>query len=159
MIDYKKKYPTQRYLKFEKIVRVKEEGGYFHIPEVITSPQEAADTIHSVMNIEQETQEIFGVICLNTKNRVIGIEPVHRGTLNASIVHPRDVLKMALMKNAACIMVYHNHPSGNTNPSREDIAVTNRLKEAGEIIGIELLDHIILGEDGAYRSLRESGHL
>jgi DNA repair protein RadC len=156
---YAEKYPTKRYLKFERVVREKVEGGYYHIPEHIRCPETCFDTIMGVMDLERETQEIFGILILNTKNKVIGVEVVHKGSLNSSLVHPRDVFLRAVTANAASIVCFHNHPSGNPEPSREDIEVTKRLKEAGQILGIEVLDHIITGEDGRFYSLKEKGRM
>ena len=84
---------------------------------------------------------------LDTKNKIIGAFGVSRGALNSSLVHPREVFKRALLSNAASIMLAHNHPSGDPTPSSEDKATTKRLVEAGDIIGIRVLDHIIIGED------------
>lgn len=159
MLNNKDKYPTPRYVKFERIVREKEVAGYFHIPETITCPEAAYDTIIELTEANRETQEIFGVISLNTKNKVLGCEIVHKGSVNSSIVHPRDVYKLALLKGATSIMVFHNHPSGNPTPSREDIDVTERLVEGGRLLGIELIDHIIVGDDGNYVSLKEKGYI
>jgi DNA repair protein RadC len=154
----KDKYPVTRYVKWEKIVKEKEDGGYYHIPEFIRSPECAYDTIVELTDCERETQEVFGVVSLNTKNRVLGCEIIHKGSVNASIVHPRDVYKLALLKGATSIMVFHNHPSGDPKESREDVEVTKRLVEAGKLLGIELLDHIIVGE-GCFNSLREKGFI
>lgn len=151
------KYPTKRYIKLERVVKEKVKGGYYHIPEAIQSPQMAFDTIMGIANLEEETQEVFGILALNTKNKVVGVDIIHRGTLNASIVHPRDVFKSLLLKNAASFMCFHNHPSGDPQPSREDISVTERLVKSGQLIGIDLLDHIITGEDGQFVSLKEKG--
>lgn len=101
-------------------------------------------------------REHFVVICLDTKNQPTCIQTVHIGSLNASIVHPREVLKSALLSNSASIIVGHNHPSNICDPSAEDIQVTERLKEAGNILGIDLLDHIIIGTD-TFKSLKETG--
>ncbi|MFD2214991.1 RadC family protein [Metabacillus endolithicus] len=103
-------------------------------------------------------REAFIVISLDTKNQPVSINICHVGSLNASIVHPREVMKSAILSNAASIMVGHNHPSGNSSPSREDLDVTKRLAEAGKIVGIELLDHIILGDD-EYVSIKEKGYV
>lgn len=93
---------------------------------------------------------------LNTKNVVMFIKDVSVGSLNSSIVHPREVFCDAIRKNSAFIIVCHNHPSGDPQPSNEDINVTNRLKECGKLLGIELLDHLIIGK-GKYISLKEKG--
>ena len=79
-------------------------------------------------------------------------------SLNKAIVHPREVFKTAILSNAASIMAFHNHPSGETTPSQQDIQLTNRLYEAGELLGIKLLDHLIIG-DGTFTSLKEKGYL
>jgi DNA repair protein RadC len=91
---------------------------------------------------------------LNTKNVVISMKDVSIGSLNSSIVHPREVFSEAIRKNSASIIVCHNHPSGDPTPSKEDINVTERLKECGKLLGIELLDHLIIG-NGSYISLKE----
>ena len=96
---------------------------------------------------------------LNTKNQVVGLHRAHVGSLNASIVHPRDVMKCAILNNAASIIVSHQHPSGDPTPSREDIEVTKRIVEAGKILGIEVLDHVIVTYTGKHVSLKEKGYL
>ncbi|HHV35484.1 MAG TPA: DNA repair protein RadC [Syntrophomonadaceae bacterium] len=101
-------------------------------------------------------REHFRVMLLNTKNRVLGIETVSIGSLNASLVHPREVFKRAIQRSAASVILVHNHPSGDPSPSPEDVEITQRLCEAGRIIGIEILDHIIIG-DHVFASLREKG--
>ena len=101
-------------------------------------------------------REHFKVILLNTKNHVLEIESVSVGNLNSSLVHPRELFKKAILKSAAGGILVHNHPSGDPQPSDEDRQVTARMVEAGEIIGIEVLDHIVIG-DGRYASLRERG--
>ncbi|HOO12208.1 MAG TPA: JAB domain-containing protein, partial [Bacillota bacterium] len=95
-------------------------------------------------------------LILNTKNKIVAAHEVSRGALNGSLVHPREVFKPAVLHNAAAIICFHNHPSGNPEPSKEDIETTNRLVEAGKIMGIEILDHIIVSDDG-YASLKERG--
>ena len=103
-------------------------------------------------------QEAFRVILLDTANNVIGEQIVTKGSLNASIVHPREVFKKAITESAAGLILIHNHPSGNTNPSDEDKKVTQNLVKAGSIIGIEIIDHIIIaGQD--YYSFVENNEL
>lgn len=101
-------------------------------------------------------QEYFKVIMLNTKNIVIGIRDVFIGSLNSALVHPREVFYYAIKKNSASIIVCHNHPSGDPSPSNEDINITHRLKECGELLGIHLLDHLIIGNE-IYVSLKQKG--
>lgn len=100
-------------------------------------------------------EEIFKTVLLNTKNEIITDIDVSHGTLNSSLVHPREVFKQAIKKSANKIILIHNHPSGNVEPSNEDMHITDRLIECGKIIGIEVIDHIIIG-DGIYYSFKES---
>jgi len=123
---------------------------------VIRSPKDAADYVMEEMRFL--TQEHFVCIYLNTKNQVLQKRTVFIGSLNASIVHPREVFKSALKRSAASLICVHNHPSGDPTPSREDIEVTRRLAECGKLIGIEMLDHIIIGEH-KFVSLKEKGYL
>lgn len=99
-------------------------------------------------------KEHFRVLLLDVKNQVISVEEISIGTLNSAIVHPRDVFKVAIKKNANAIILVHNHPSGDTSPSNEDIRVTNRLLKVGELVGIKVLDHLIIG-DSRYLSFKE----
>ncbi|MPM41359.1 hypothetical protein SDC9_88014 [bioreactor metagenome] len=101
-------------------------------------------------------QEILKVIMLDTKNNVIGIKDVFKGSLNTSIVHPREIFKEALKKSSSSIIICHNHPSGDPTPSKEDINITIRLKECSKIMGIDLLDHLIIGKY-KFVSLKEKG--
>jgi DNA repair protein RadC len=141
---------------FERIVLVKEKVGRYELPRKTKSPEEAYNAIKTITNVQEEAQEVFGILILNTKNKIAAVHEVSRGTLNASMVHPREVFKPAVLHNAAAIICFHNHPSGDTEPSKEDIKITNRLVEAGKIMGIEILDHIIVGDD-RYVSLKERG--
>lgn len=84
---------------------------------------------------------------------------ISTGTLNSSLVHPREVFKVVLMANANSVLLYHNHPSGDPTPSKEDLEVTQRIHEAGKVLGIEVMDHIIIGSNGHYVSLKERGIL
>ncbi|ABW19306.1 RadC family protein [Alkaliphilus oremlandii] len=99
-------------------------------------------------------KEIFNILLLTTKHDIIAIENISVGSLNASIVHPREVFNRAIKRSSSAIILAHNHPSGDPNPSGEDINITKRLIEAGNIIGISVLDHIIIG-DGVYFSMKE----
>jgi DNA repair protein RadC len=123
---------------------------------VIRSPEDGAKYVMEDMRFL--SQEHFVAIYLNTKNQVIHRKTVFIGSLNASIVHPREVFKEAIKRSAASIICVHNHPSGDPTPSREDIDVTKRLAECGRIIGIELLDHLIIG-DQKFVSLKEKGYV
>ena len=103
-----------------------------------------------------QSVEVALVLLVNTKNRLLGVHEVGRGTLDSCIVHPRDVIRAALLTNAAAVIVAHNHPSGDSTPSSEDEALYTRLCGAAALVGIELLDFIIIG-DGSYCSFREMG--
>ncbi|MHB1405718.1 MAG: RadC family protein [Desulfitobacteriaceae bacterium] len=121
---------------------------------VINSPQDVA---HLVMEeMRHFDREHFRVVTLNTKNHVLGISPISVGSLNSSLVHPRECFKEAIRRNSNAIILLHNHPSGDPTPSREDIEVTKRLADGGKILGIEVLDHVIIG-DNRYISLKERG--
>jgi len=121
----------------------------------ISSPSDAVNIARELLETCDREQLI--VICLNTKNEPTAIHTVSIGSLNSSIVHPREVFKSAILSNSASIIISHNHPSGCPNPSSEDIAITTRLKESGEILGIKLLDHIIIGDNNNYISIKEKG--
>ncbi|TYR82808.1 JAB domain-containing protein [Priestia megaterium] len=122
----------------------------------IRSPEDGANYVMEEMRIL--SQEHFVCLYLNTKNQVLHKQTIFIGSLNSSIVHPREIFKEAFRRSAASIICVHNHPSGDPTPSREDIDVTKRLKECGLIIGIELLDHLIIG-DRKYISLKEKGYM
>jgi DNA repair protein RadC len=141
---------------FERVVLVKEKVGKYEIPRKIGSPEDAYKAITEITSIEEEAQEVFGILILNTKNKIVAVHEISRGTLNSSMVHPREVFKPAVLHNAAGIICFHNHPSGDTEPSKEDIEITERLVGAGAIMGIVVMDHIIVG-DGGYTSLRDIG--
>lgn len=112
----------------------------------ISSPKYVVNLLNDMKYLKQE---IFKTILLDTKNQVLQVETISIGTLNASLVHPREVFSEAIEKRSASIIIIHNHPSGNPEPSREDINITKRSVEVGEIIGIKVIDHIIIG-DGHY---------
>jgi DNA repair protein RadC len=121
----------------------------------IRSPQDAYDYLKDMQYL---TQEHFVVLGLNTKNEVLFRESVFIGSLNASIVHPRECFKHLIRRSCASAIVAHNHPSGQPDPSHEDVEVTKRLVEAGKIMGVEILDHVIVGFE-KFVSLKEKGYL
>ncbi len=122
----------------------------------ITCPQDAANLL--MEELRHLKEEHFVCLFLDTKNQVIGRQTLSIGSLNASIVHPREVYRAAIRRSSASILCAHNHPSGDPTPSPEDIALTRRLSEAGELLGVELLDHLVIG-DNRYTSLKETGCL
>ncbi len=120
----------------------------------VSSPKDVAQFL--INEMEFEDQEVLKLILLGTKNNIISIKNVFKGGLNSSVVHPREIFREAVKVGCANIIIAHNHPSGDPTPSREDINISIRIKECGEIMGIKLLDHIIVGKS-KYVSLKEKG--
>lgn len=123
----------------------------------ISSPDDAQYLCRRFLD-ELDREQLI-VVSLDTKNQPTSINVASIGSLNSSIVHPREVFKVAILSNANSIIIAHNHPSGDPTPSKEDINITERLKEAGKLIGIDLIDHIIIGEEKRFISLKEKGLL
>jgi DNA repair protein RadC len=122
------------------------------IASPITTPRTAASLL--MPKLQDEPSEVFAILCLDLKFRLIAYHEVSRGTLDTTCAHPREVFRAALLTNAAAVIVAHNHPSGDPQPSAQDRQMTHRLREAGEVLGIPVHDHIIVG-DGKYFSFRE----
>lgn len=145
---------TTRYrIPVMKVSLVKD-GNFMGEVKAIQGPKDAASLIRGYL--AGADREHLVVLLLDTKNKVIGINTVSIGDLSSAIVHPREVFKPAVIIGAAGIILGHNHPSGDCTPSAEDKAVTRRIHEAGQILGIELLDHIVVGDD-CHASLKEQG--
>ena len=125
-------------------IKMVKESSFLYQTRQILSPKDAYEMIKE--QLEGLDREQFIIACLNTKNEPTNITVVSVGSLNKAIVHPREVFKTAILSNAASIMAFHNHPSGETTPSQQDIQLTKRLYEAGELLGIKLLDHLIIGD-------------
>jgi DNA repair protein RadC len=109
--------------------------------------------------IGERDREVFVIAMLTIRHRVLGLHTVSVGCLTSSLVHPREVFKPAILAGSAALLLAHNHPSGDPEPSAEDISLTRRLGSAGALLGIEILDHVILGEGGRYVSLKQRGAL
>mgnify|MGYP001574948314 FL=1 len=120
----------------------------------VENPQSVVKALQA--KIKDKAKEHFKLILLNTRNKIIGISTVSIGTLDSSLVHPREVFKEAIAHNAYSVMLAHNHPSGDPEPSEDDITITRRLIEAGKILGIEVTDHIIISKNGFF-SFKEKG--
>lgn len=120
----------------------------------VSSPKDVA--FYMMNEMKSLKKEYFKLIMLNTKNVIISVKDVSMGNLNSSIVHPREVFIEAIKNSSASVILCHNHPSGDPSPSKEDILITKRLKECGTLLGIDVLDHIIIGNE-AYTSLKEKG--
>lgn len=106
-------------------------------------------------HFEPLDREHFVVLLLDGKNRIVGFNVVSIGSLTAALVHPREVFKAAILSNAAALILVHNHPSGDPTPSAEDRAITERLRQVGELVGIRVLDHVVIGDEGQFVSLAE----
>jgi len=140
---------------YETLYISEEITAYLQPNQRYTSPSQVFEMFSFLM---QETKEMFITLHLDGKNRIIVMDLVSIGTLNQSLVHPRSIFQTACLSNAAAIICVHQHPTGDPSPSSEDIAITRRLKECGELMGIKVLDHIIVG-DGEYLSFVERGLL
>jgi len=120
----------------------------------VKSPEDVSGLVMEEMRFLDREQ--FRIILLDAKNHVLGIRVVSVGSLSSSIVHPREIFKEAIARSSAAIILVHNHPSGDPTPSQEDVEVTRRLVEAGRLLGIEVLDHVVVG-DNRYVSFKEKG--
>ncbi|HIE8455876.1 TPA: JAB domain-containing protein [Bacillus cereus] len=141
-----------------EIVKIRQVREEVNVPKKkITGPSDAAEI--ATHFIGDDDREIFLVMCLNTQNEVVAVHRCHVGSLNSSVVHPRDVFKSAILNNSFSIVVAHQHPSGMILPSDADKDVSKRLYDAGKLIGIEVLDSLIVNDAGRFYSLREKGYL
>lgn len=121
----------------------------------IRQPEDAVSLFNSLTDADRE---MMMLLCLDRKGQPNYLQTVSIGTLNSSIVHPRELYKAAILSCSCSIIIAHNHPSGDTTPSREDLEITKRIKAAGELLGIELMDHIIIGANSHY-SFKSKGNL
>ena len=124
----------------------------------IRSPEDVAIFARNFIRLHEQSEEYLYMICMNVKNVITSVFELSHGNVNSSIVGVREMFQKALLANAVSIIVMHNHPSGDPKPSREDVEVTKRMVEAGKIIGVEVLDHIIVG-DTSFSSLKEKGYI
>ena len=135
-----------------KILMVRESGEA--VPALLGTPTDVSNYADSLRDYDREC---FGVILLTTKNRALGLNECALGIIDAALVSPANVFKPALLANAARVILVHQHPSGDATPSAEDLRLTRQLVEAGKLLGIPVVDHVILGSQGSFTSLRESG--
>lgn len=138
-----------------KVLELKETYKEYETRPMASSPERVYEILKTMFLPNRET---FFLLALNTKNGVTAIRTISIGSLNANIVHTREVFKAAIIDSAAHIIVAHNHPSGDPTPSMEDIEITRKLVETGKIIGIDVLDHVIIG-DGRHFSMKEAEHI
>lgn len=123
----------------------------------LSNPQEIARMMTDLYQLDIQAEEYVYMVAFNTKQKPLGVFEISHGTVNASILNPREVYLKALLVGAVNIVLIHNHPSGDTTPSRDDIRSTKRIEEAGQLLGVKLIDHIIIGD--SYFSLAEEGYL
>ena len=135
-------------------IKMIKESSFLYKNRRISSPKDVVELLRNFL--EGADREQFITCCMDTKNQPTSINIVSVGTINSSLVHPREVFKTAIISNASSVILSHNHPSGDVTPSKEDVDITKRIKECGRILGIELLDHVIIGDD-KYSSLKEKG--
>ncbi len=126
------------------------------LKEQLSSPEAVASFL--IPQMRYLDREVFKCLYLNQKNRLLFIETISIGSLTNSIVHPREIFKPAIKRSAASVIMAHNHPSGDPSPSQEDIEVTNKIIRAGQVLGISIMDHVIIG-DNCWTSLKQSGHM
>jgi DNA repair protein RadC len=137
---------------------VKEECRLYDLPDTVAnSSRKAGEIVQLVCDIHNAAVEKFGVLCLNHRSEVVGVHIIHIGGISESLVDVRAVYQRALLQNASSVILFHNHPSGSPQPSAPDIAVTQRLRQAGATLDIKVLDHIIVYGDNKYTSMADSG--
>jgi len=134
---------------------VKESGGRYDIDKYVRNPYQARDLFVEVVELDRRAEEVFAIATLDVKNKVTGVFEVSTGTLTSSLVTPREVFKRAILQNAAGIVLAHNHPSGVADASSDDISITKKLQKAGEIMGINVVDHIVIGSRDNFISMQE----
>jgi DNA repair protein RadC len=133
---------------------VKESGVNYSLESSICSSETASKLIDGVLDLSSCAVEKFGFVALNTKNKIVGIHVITIGGINQAFVEPREIFQQAILNNAVSIILFHNHPSGDPEPSKADIELTRKLEEAGKLLGIRVLDHIIIGENSRHTSLK-----
>lgn len=154
VVKYRTKLTDQQRVVLEKELSV-------YCPDVdrqMNSPEKIVNLAITYLRMHELPEEYMYMVCMNTKLHMTGVFEISHGNVNSSIVGTREVFQKALLANAVSIALIHNHPSGDPKPSAEDIAITKRLMEAGNILGVQVLDHIIIGRP-TYISLKEKGYL
>ena len=154
VVKYKTKLTEKQRVVLEKEVSI-------YCPEIdrkMNSPEKIVKLAREYLRMQELPEEYMYMVCMNTKLDMTGVFEISHGNVNSSVVGTREVFQKALLANAVSVIFIHNHPSGDSTPSREDIKVTERLIKAGTILGIDVLDHIIIGRPG-YTSLKEKGYL
>lgn len=153
IVKYKTRLTDDKKAVLEKEVSVNRPD----IDKVMNSPERVIKVAKDFLRMHEDSEEYMYMLCMNTKLELTSVFEISHGNVNSSIVGTREIFQKALLANAVSIILMHNHPSGDPKPSREDIEVTKRLVEAGKILGVQVLDHIIIGEECV--SLKEKGYL
>lgn len=148
------KVVAQRY----SLKLVKEVNSPYKLNVKVDSPYAAYKAFIDILKLDQQAEEVFGILTLDAKTKITGVLEVARGSISEALVSPREVFKRAILNNSKAIILGHNHPSGDVSISRQDIKTTEKLVEAGKILGIQIFDHIVVG-DSEYSSLKEKGHM
>ena len=154
VVKYKTKLTEKQRVALEKEVSV-------YCPEIdrkMNGPEKIVKLAREYLRMHELPEEYMYMVCMNTKLDMTGVFEISHGNVNSSVVGTREVFQKALLANAVSVIFIHNHPSGDSTPSREDVKVTERLKEAGNILGIDVLDHIIIGRPN-HTSLKEKGYI
>jgi DNA repair protein RadC len=154
VVKYNTKLTDDRKVVLEKEVSV----NYPEVKNIIKSPDDVARFARKCLELDMRAEEYLYMLCLNTKNAITSVFELSHGSVNSSIFSVREVFQKALLANAVNIIFVHNHPSGDCTPSRQDVEVTERAVEAGKILGVDVLDHIVIG-DILYSSLKEKGYI
>lgn len=144
-----------RVTQYKCVMAVKESRHNYNVR--FSSSDKIADAIRQIYRVEQLPEEHVWLIGMDTQMKFKGIFEVTKGTANLSLISPREIFRDLLLIDAVCFVVVHNHPSGEADPSRADMAVTRRLVESGKLVGVKMLDHVIVTENG-YTSIRQLGY-
>lgn len=131
---------------------------YPELDRKMNGPEKVVRLAKEFLHLDDQTEEYLYMICMNSKLELTSVFEISHGNVNSSIIGAREIFQKALLANAVSIILMHNHPSGNSTPSREDIEVTKRIVEAGRVVGVELVDHIIIGRP-MFTSLKEKGYM
>ena len=154
VIKYKTKLADDGKAVLEKELSV----NYPELDRKMNSPEKAVILARNFLRLHEQTEEYLYMLCMNVKLEMTSVFELSHGNVNSSIVSVREMFQKALLANAVSIIVMHNHPSGDPTPSREDIQVTKRMVDAGDLLGVQVLDHIIVGRPG-YSSLKDKGYI
>lgn len=153
VIKYKTMLTSDKKVKLEKELSINEPG----LDRKMNSPEKVAILAKQVLRLHEQTEEYLYMMCLNNKCEMTSVFELSHGNVNSSIVGIREMFQKALLANAVSVIVMHNHPSGDCTPSVEDINITKRMIEAGKLIGVQVLDHLVIGEK--YCSLKDKGYV